>query len=228
MHWSEWRMPDSGRIVASDFHSHGALGLHSLWVVVGAAAASLRLPARTAVGRPVAVKSVDVAQAGVRAALLEGAKDSGAVSVSEGVDEGGAKGEVKGGKGGAAEELRRAPDGKYYTKAVFVTFYGGSVEWNAAAPGGAGGAGALLCVVVPNVEDEFDRAPRVMEGGCSRWEFKKGETLTIIAFHDAPAACSSSGGGAGAGAVVEGKKKGEGCFMHVAWLPLVAWGDAPS
>ena len=34
--------------------------------------------------------------------------------------------------GDAAEERRRSPDGKDYTKAEFIAFYGGSVEWNAA------------------------------------------------------------------------------------------------
>ena len=42
------------------------------------------------------------------------------------------KGGAKGGKGGAAEERRRAPDGNDYAKAEFIAFYGGSVEWNAA------------------------------------------------------------------------------------------------
>ena len=45
---------------------------------------------------------------------------------------GGVKGTVKGGKGGAAEERRRAPDGKDYAKAEFIAFYGGSAEWNTA------------------------------------------------------------------------------------------------
>ena len=51
------------------------------------------------------------------------------------------KGGVNGGEGFAAEERRRAPDGKEYAKAEFIAVYGGSVEWNECCGDGGDSSG---------------------------------------------------------------------------------------